>query len=494
MATARPAPQAPQDPRTPIERLHIWQIQAVRDVLVIAAAVALIWLGYAMRVVTVPLLIALLLAYLFEPIVSRLGSAHPRMNRPIAVGALMCTLGLVLAVVILLVSLAIVNQTNRFIADVREGRLEARAAALVERAPEEYRDLADNALRIIFGRQLEETPQQGETEEQQIEPQMDADVDDSPRPERSSTDGTIRDPSAHSADEAALRRIAREEAERVLREALGMQPQVYTDASEDISVHPRPSSVPFARDSSVVTPGPIGLDWLGVFWGGALAVLRVLGSLIALGFVLFLIPFYLFFFSVAYPRIVEFGRGLLPERNRPRIEELLGKMDRVVAGFVRGRIIVSLIMGAMFAVGWWLVGVPYALVLGIVVGLFCAVPFLGMIGVPVAIGLLAVEQIGLPAEARMAWWGVILWPTLVFIVVQAIESYGLTPIIAGKVTNLDPVTIIVAVIAGGVLMGVYGMLLAIPVAACLKIVITDVLLPRIRAWTRGEAADPLPLE
>ena len=70
----------------------------------------------------------------------------------------------------------------------------------------------------------------------------------------------------------------------------------------------------------------------------------------------------------------------------------------------------------------------------------------------------------------------------------------LTPVIAGKATNLDPVTILVAVLAGGSVMGVYGMLLAIPAAACGKILATEVLLPKVRAWTKGEARDPLPID
>jgi predicted PurR-regulated permease PerM len=79
-------------------------------------------------------------------------------------------------------------------------------------------------------------------------------------------------------------------------------------------------------------------------------------------------------------------------------------------------------------------------------------------------------------------------------VVQIVEGYALTPMIAGKATNLDPVTIIVAVLAGGSVLGVYGMLLAIPVAACLKVIVTDVLLPKMRAWLEGLAEDPLPIE
>ena len=87
----------------------------------------------------------------------------------------------------------------------------------------------------------------------------------------------------------------------------------------------------------------------------------------------------------------------------------------------------------------------------------------------------------------------LLWPTAVFIVVQTIEGYLLTPIIAGKATNLDPVTIVVAILAGGSVAGVYGMLLAIPIAACGKIAAKRMLLPRVKAWARGDVADPLPL-
>ena len=70
----------------------------------------------------------------------------------------------------------------------------------------------------------------------------------------------------------------------------------------------------------------------------------------------------------------------------------------------------------------------------------------------------------------------------------------LTPIIAGKATNLDPVTIVVAILAGGSVAGVYGMLLAIPIAACGKIAAKRLLLPRISDWARGRAPDPLPID
>ena len=169
-------------------------------------------------------------------------------------------------------------------------------------------------------------------------------------------------------------------------------------------------------------------------------------------------------------------------------------MDAAVAGFVRGRIVIAAIMGGVLAVGWMIVGVPYAILLGIGVGVLCAVPFLGLVGIPLSVGLLFLEQLGLSEESRMAWWGIIVWPTLVFAFVQAIDGWVLTPLIAGKATNLDPVTIFVAVLAGGSVLGAYGMLLAVPIAACIKITIQEIVLPNIRAWAQGEANDPLPFE
>lgn len=169
-------------------------------------------------------------------------------------------------------------------------------------------------------------------------------------------------------------------------------------------------------------------------------------------------------------------------------------MDSAVAGFVRGRIVIAFIMAVVLAAGWMIVGVPYAILLGIGVGVLCAVPFLGLIGIPISIGLLFLDQLGVAEGERMVWWGIIVWPLLVFAIVQALDGWVLTPLIAGRATNLDPVTIFVAVLAGGSVLGAYGMLLAIPVAACIKILIQENLLPKIRAWARGEADDPLPFD
>ena len=136
----------------------------------------------------------------------------------------------------------------------------------------------------------------------------------------------------------------------------------------------------------------------------------------------------------------------------------------------------------VLAVGWFIAGVPYSIALGLIVGIFCAVPYLSVIGLPIAIGLLAVEQYSLDPSARMAWWAIILWPTVVYGVAQFLDDWVLTPSIQGKSTKLDPVSIVVAVLAGGALAGIYGMLLAVPVAACIRIMLKEVFLPRINEW------------
>jgi predicted PurR-regulated permease PerM len=105
-----------------------------------------------------------------------------------------------------------------------------------------------------------------------------------------------------------------------------------------------------------------------------------------------------------------------------------------------------------------------------------------------------VDQLALPEADRLSWLWIVVGPVAVYGVVQFLEGYVLLPVIAGKATDLDPVSIFVAVLAGAAIAGIYGMLLSIPVAACVKIYLREVVLPRLRAWSSGRVDDPLPLD
>ena len=182
-----------------------------------------------------------------------------------------------------------------------------------------------------------------------------------------------------------------------------------------------------------------------------------------------LITFYFWFFSVEFPTALKFLGSLVPASRKEKIFHLAGEMDAAVAGFVRGRILIAAGMGVMFAGGWWINGVPYALTLGLLAGILSIVPYLGLVVIIPAIALLAANQLTIPEADRMAWYWIVGGPPLVFTIVQSIEGYLLTPVFAGRATNLGPVSIFVAVLAGASVAGLYGMLLAIPVAACAKI-------------------------
>ena len=415
------------EPAATLRRLHLWQFQGLRDLVLIAAIVSLVWLGYALRSVTVPLLLGLLLAYLFEPIVASL-ERRRWCSRPIAAAGIIVIAGGTLTLALALAVPLVVGQAASLVDGIRSGRFEARIATLIERLPEEYRDDLRRGTAKIFGAPLGGGP-------------------------------------PDTAEEAADATAAEEREEMAAAAAT-------TEAADP----------------------PRSWSWLGLAGSGLRTIWSTILGVLELLLAVVLIPFYFYYFSVAFPGILNAVSELVPQANRPRVVELATKMDAAVAGFVRGRIVISVLMGLGFAIGWLVVGVPYAILLGVLTGIFCAVPYLGVVGLPAAVGLLALEQGSLPEEARMAWWAVLLWPSVVFAVVQLVESYLLTPVIAGKATDLSPLAIFVAVLAGGALLGIYGMLLSIPVTACIKILLVEVLLPRIRAWTRGEASDPLPVE
>lgn len=463
-------PKGAQDARTPtgsvdLRTAHLWHLQPVRDLLVIAAVAGTVYAGYAMRTVTVPLLIALALAYLIEPVVVRF-SRWRFMNRPLAVGTIIAGLaGILIVAAAAIVPLA-VGQTLSFAESLRSGRYDEKVARLVEVVPEQYRDDARRwADRIIH-------PQSKSTPERTQEPDAPEEASGDAKPVAGVATGAQDAPSGETpaaAERATQAEVAAIERAAVVERVLPSLP----DATGGISL-----------DNPIFALLGAGASQVYAF------ALRLLG----LSLVTFLIPFYVYYFSVHWPQITGFFADLVPDHRKGTVFGIVAEMDRAVAGFVRGRIVISFLMGVMFAIGWQICGVPYGIALGLLVGALSIVPYLGGIGLPIAVGLLMADQFGLDAADRMGVVSMILWPSVVFIVVQSIEGYVLTPIIAGKATDLDPVTIVVAILAGGSVAGVYGMLLAIPVAACGKIAAKRLLLPRIKEWARGRASDPLPLD
>ena len=182
---------------------------------------------------------------------------------------------------------------------------------------------------------------------------------------------------------------------------------------------------------------------------------------------------------------------MLPTKNRERVVEIVRKMDVAISGFIRGRLTISLVLAGFYSVGFWLIGVPAPLLTGPGIAFLAIIPYAAVAGIPVVILLLWLEA---HTGFQGTWWWVLLSPIACYQLGQALDDYVLTPVIQGKSTDLDTPTILFASIAGGALMGFYGLLVAIPLAACLRILIREVFWPRFRDWSEGRERDFLPID
>lgn len=227
---------------------------------------------------------------------------------------------------------------------------------------------------------------------------------------------------------------------------------------------------------------------------GAGALQVALGLVVRGGFVVFgafLTLFFFYFISVSWARVLVFLRNLVPVVHRERAIGLAGEMDGVIAAFVRGRLIICGFSMVYFTIAYWLIGVPIPLALGPIVGVLSIVPYANTLLIPPAI-LLGFMQPGIFAF-QSAWWWIVAAPIVVHFVAQSLDDYVLTPRIQGKSTGMGMPTILFASLAGATLAGFYGVLVSLPVAACIKIALRELFWPRFRAWAEGRASDPLPV-
>jgi len=211
---------------------------------------------------------------------------------------------------------------------------------------------------------------------------------------------------------------------------------------------------------------------------GALSTLKQAGS----GFLSFLwslqgfffgvglTAFYLFFFLMTFDRMVDAVHQRLPGKYRGRIEGVLAKIDAAVNAFLRGRILVCIVVGVLTAVGLAIVGVPYWYLIGVATGLAGVVPYL-----PIFVGMVPAM---LAAWLDAGGWSV-AGAAAVFVIVQTLEGWVLTPLIQGRAVGLHPVTLTVALLVGYEVFGLFGLIVAVPLASTVKILAKEFVLPKV---------------
>lgn len=209
-------------------------------------------------------------------------------------------------------------------------------------------------------------------------------------------------------------------------------------------------------------------------------ITRIVSEAASWALMLALIPIYFFFFSRSFDAGLRFFADYIPYQHRPEIIRVLKKMDEATASFFRGRLVVAFIMIAMFAFGWWMAEVPYWFLLSILAGLLSIIPYASGVFWPMAVLLKYVDLA--TSGGNLSLMDILVWPSLVFLVVQFIEGWFLTPWIQSGQLNMSVPTVLIVVFIGGAFGGILGLFIAIPVAACIKILFEDVVLPRLRVW------------
>lgn len=475
---------------------HIWQIQPVRDGLMLLGVLWLLYLGYLLSVVTVPLLLAITLAYLFEPLVRKLTRGGHVSRGGVAIG------------IILLAAVGIIGPVfiGGGFAAVQGGKYIAKLTRNVDTLVKSVRKPEDEALKNALPGGTWLKAREYLVEEEAMWKAWHArdgvPPDVSAPPANTPPANTPSDPTAMP--QSPPQPIAETPAPGNGAGTHEPRPESSPESSPETSAQAGPDT------QELHPPGPeyelirSGITWLGDNAGriGQEALQRssnvfgtVVGAAGTLGQIFFggfLTAFFFFFFCTGYGKLLAFWDGLIPEKKKGRVVELASRMDRVIAGFVRGRLTICAILICVYSLGYWIIGVPAPLILGPIVGICCLMPFVsGAVGIPTAAILMALE----PATGfQGTWWWIIGSPIVVFMIAQGLDDYLLSPVIQGKNTDMDMPSILFAVIAGGALAGIYGLLIAIPTAACIKILLREVFWPKFRQWAQGEAKDFLPIE
>ena len=204
---------------------------------------------------------------------------------------------------------------------------------------------------------------------------------------------------------------------------------------------------------------------------GASRVLNFLLSIFALVATVVIIPVLSIYLMIEEKSLIAGFMRVLPEKWRPEAASILRDLDSVLGGFIRGQILVGIVIGAFITVALLVLHVKYAVLIGVAGGIGDIIPYVGAFVGFVPAVILAFVNDG---------WQHALVVTIVFVVIFQLEGHFIAPKIVSDSVGLSPLTVIVAILIGGELLGVLGMFVAVPVAGILRVALLHAL-PRARA-------------
>lgn len=217
----------------------------------------------------------------------------------------------------------------------------------------------------------------------------------------------------------------------------------------------------------------LGKKALPGFWSGLGSVFGWFFGLVAV----FTTLLYMVFLLVDEAEIAGKWKTLLPEDYRAPMTALVHDLQRVMNAYFRGQLQIAGILTVVYIIGFNIIGLPLATLLGVLAGALGLIPYFGLLSIlPVAfcVGIYCMEH-------HTGFWGMMVWVVVVYIAAQALEGLVLTPRIQGKNTGLRPVVILLALSIWGSVLGLVGLLLALP--------LTTLLLSYYRRFVLGEAEE-----
>jgi predicted PurR-regulated permease PerM len=212
------------------------------------------------------------------------------------------------------------------------------------------------------------------------------------------------------------------------------------------------------------------------FGAGAGQVIRGFAEAIA---VLALAPILAMYILIDLERFKANSLDMTPPKHREEFAFVSGQVGTALSSFVRGQLLVAIIVGAASSLGMWLIDLPFWLLIGIIAGFLNLIPFMG----PVVGGALAVLVALLNGSVTQAIWAVVI-----MIAIQQVDNHVITPLVQRARVNLSPLVIVLALIIGGTVAGLLGVLVAVPMTAAIRIIVGHLWRTRILGETWGEAS------
>ena len=214
------------------------------------------------------------------------------------------------------------------------------------------------------------------------------------------------------------------------------------------------------------------LDWIAMLQaeiGGAgpqwlvSISLASIPNLIAIIIYLILVPIIVFFLLKDRKLILQWVTSFLP-RKRPLMTQISEEMNTQLAGYIRGKALEIFLVGAVTYIAFVILGLNYAALLAVVIGLSVVIPYIGAVVVTIPVALIAYFQWGWSSEA--------FYVLLVHLIIQGLDGNVLVPLLFSEAVNLHPVAIILSILVFGGLWGLWGVFFAIPLATLVKAVIS----------------------